>query len=71
MSIYFAGPKSSRERVKVELNLSNHARKADLKNAKGVDTSKLTKKVNLANLKPNVDKLYIDKMKNLPTNKPI
>ena len=39
MSEYFPKPKSLGENVKVELNLSNYATKADLKNATGVDTS--------------------------------
>ena len=68
MSEYFLDPKSLRERVKVELDLSNYATKADLRNATAVDTSKLAKKVDLANLKSNVDKLDIDKLKNVPTN---
>ena len=61
-------PKSSGGRVKVELDLSNYAKKADLKNATGVDTSKFAKKVGLASLRSNVDKLDIDKIKNVPTN---
>ena len=65
---YFSEPKSSGGRVKVELDLSNYATKADLKNATGVDTSKFAKKVDLASLKSNVDKLDIDKLKNVPTN---
>ena len=52
----------------VELYLSNYATKANLKNATGVDTSKIAKKVDLASLKFNVDKLEIDKLKNVPTN---
>ena len=47
--------------MKVELDLPNYATKADLKNAAGVDTSKFAKKVDLANLKSDVDKLDIDK----------
>ena len=43
MSEYFPEPKSLVGRVKVELYLSNYATKADLKNATGVDTSKLLK----------------------------
>ena len=35
--------KSSRERVKVELDLSNYVKKADLKNVAGVETSKFAK----------------------------
>ena len=37
MSEYFGEPKSLGERVKVELDWSNYATKADLKNATGVD----------------------------------
>ena len=54
--------------MRVELDMSNYATKADLKNTTGVDTSKFAKKVVLANLKSNVDKLDIDKLKNVPTN---
>ena len=56
MSEYFPEPKYSRGRVKVELGLSNYATKAALKNTTGVDTSKFTRKVDLASLKSNVDK---------------
>ena len=54
--------------MKAELDLSNYATKADLKNAAGVDTSQFARKVDLANLKSNVDKLEIDKLKNVPNN---
>ena len=63
MSEYFTEPKSLGGRLKVELDLSKYATKTDLKNATGVDTPKFAKKVDLANLKPNVDQLNIDKMK--------
>ena len=43
MSEYFPEPKSSGERVKIELDLSNYATKADLRNATVVD--KFTKKL--------------------------
>ena len=52
----------------VELDLSNYPTKADLKTAAGVDTLKFAKKVDLVNLKSNVDKLDIDKLKHVPTN---
>ena len=55
-------------KVKVELDLSNYGTKTDLKNAAAVDTSSFAKKVDLANLKTDVDKLDIDKLKNTPTN---
>ena len=68
MSGYFPEPKHSGGRVKVKLDSSNYAIKAGLKNATGVDTSKLAKKLNLASLKSNVDKLDIDNLKNVPSN---
>ena len=68
MSEYFPELKSSGRRVKVELDLSNYATKADLKNATGVDTWKFVKKIDLANLKSDLDQLDIDKFKNVPTN---
>ena len=46
--------------------LSNYATKSDLKNATGIDTSGFAKKDNLAKLKPAVDELDIDKLKNEP-----
>ena len=48
--------------VKVELDLSNYATKADLKNATGVDTLKFAKKVDLASLKSEIDKFDIGKL---------
>ena len=67
MSEYFPEPKSFGGRVKVELDFSNYLTKTNLKNATGVDTSSFAKNVNLANLKSDVDKLNIDKLKNVPT----
>ena len=63
MKGYFPEPKSLGEGVKVDLDLSNYATKADLKNATGVDTSKFAKKLDSADLKSNFDKLDIDKLK--------
>ena len=60
MSEYFPEPKLSGVKVKVELDLPNYA-----KNTTGVGTSKSAKKVDLASLKTNVDKLDIDKLKNV------
>ena len=54
--------------MKVELDLSSYATEADFKNATGFDTSKFAKKVDLAHLNSNLDKLDIDKLKNGPTN---
>ena len=74
MSEYFPEPKSSSGTVEIELDLSNYATKSNLKHATGVDTSKLAKKVDLAKVdltirfQSNVDKLDIDKSKNVPSN---
>ena len=67
MSEYFPEPKSL-GKVKVESDLSNHATRTDIKNATGIDTSSFAKKVDLASLKSDVDKLHIDNVKNIPTN---
>ena len=68
MSEYFPQPKSLGGRMMVESELPNYATKAGLKNAIFVDMSKLAKKVDLAYLKSNVDKLNINKLKNVRTN---
>ena len=68
MSEYFPEPKSSGGRIKVELDWSNYATKTDLKNATGVDNSSFAKKVDLASLKSDAEKLDIDKLKNIPIN---
>ena len=47
--------------------MSNYVTKKDLKNAIGVDTSSFPKKTDLANLKFDVDKLGIGKLKNIPS----
>ena len=62
MSEYFQKPKSLEVNVKVELDLSNYATKSDLKNV-----AKFTKKVELASLKSEVDKLDTDKLEKVPT----
>ena len=46
--------KSLGGRVKVELDLSKKATKAELKNTTGTDISKLDKKIDLASLKSNL-----------------
>ena len=68
MNEYFPKPKSLGANVKVELYLSKYTTKADFKNAIGVDTSDFAKKNDLTNLKSDVDKLDIDKLKNVSTN---
>ena len=62
ISEYFPKSKSFGANVKIELDLSNYA----TKNVTGGDTSSFTKSTDLANLKSDVDKLDIDKLKNVP-----
>ena len=53
--------------MKVVLDLSNYATEA-FKNATCSDISKFAKMIDLASLKPNVHKLGIDKIKNVPSD---
>ena len=48
--------------INLKVDLSNYATKNDLKNVTRVDTSSFALKTNLAGLKPEVDKLDIDKL---------
>ena len=54
--------------INVKVDLSNYATKNDIKNITHVDTSSFALKTNVANLKTEVDKLDIDKLKGLPNN---
>ena len=60
--------KSSSNKVKVELDLTNYATKADSKNITHVDVSSFASKTNLAALKTEVDKIDTDKLKTAPTD---
>ena len=57
----------NKKKIEFESDLSNYATKSDLKKTPGVDTSHFAKKVDLASLKSDVDKLDIDKLKNVPS----
>ena len=67
MSQYFSKPYEPFSRdINVKIDLSNYARKTDIKNISHVDTSSSTLKTNLLSLKTEVDQLDIDKLKGLP-----
>ena len=69
MSQYFPKPyEPFGADINVYVDLSNYATKADIKNIWHVDTSRFALKINLANLKTEVDKLDIDKLVLVPTN---
>ena len=63
MSKYFPKPFAN-----VKLDLSNYATKKDVRNITHVDTSSFALKTNVANLKTEVDKFDIDKLRSLPNN---
>ena len=63
MSEYFPTSQSLGVNVKVELDLSNYARKGDLKDTAGVDISKFSEKIDLESWKSELDKLDIDHYK--------
>ena len=54
--------------INVKVDLSNYVTKDDIKNITHVDTSSFALKTNLANLKTEVYKLDIDKLRSLPNN---
>ena len=54
--------------ISVKVDLSNYAKKADIKNISHVDTSSFALKTNLTNLKTEVDKLDIDKLVPVPVD---
>ena len=69
MSQYFPKPyEAFSGDINVKVYLSNYATKADIKNILHVDTSSFAFKINLANLKTEVDKLDIDKLVPVPVD---
>ena len=51
-----------KNKINVELDLSDYGTKSDLKNATGFNTSKFAKEADLASLKSDVDRLDIDEL---------
>ena len=54
--------------ISVTVDLSNYATKHDIKNITHLDTSSFALKINLANLKTEVDKFDIDKLATVPVD---
>ena len=63
---YIPPYRSSGGNIKVKLDLSDYAAKPDLKNVTNVDVSSFPSKLNLPNLKTEVDKLGIAKLPPIP-----
>ena len=59
---------SHKENIKIKIDLSNYATKADIKNITHVHTSDFALKTNLSSLKIEVDKLDIDQLVPVPTD---
>ena len=70
MSQYFPKPFNSHfgDNIKIKIDLSNYATKADIKNISHVNTSSFGLKTNLSNLKTEFDKLDIDKLAPIPAD---
>ena len=68
MSQHFPPYRSSGRNIKVELDLSNYAKKTALKNVIHVDVSSFGSKINLASLKTEVDKIDVDELKTVPVD---
>ena len=69
MSQYFPKPyQPFGGNINVRVDLSNSTTKDDIKNVTHVDTSSFALKTNLANLKSEVDKLDVNKLKAIPTD---
>ena len=68
MSKYFPPYNNSKEKIKVELDLSNYTTKNDVKYITHVDVSSFASKTNLAALKTEVDQLDTDKLKTTPAD---
>ena len=52
--------------IYVKVDLTNYTIKTELKNATVINTSDLALKSNLAKLKAEVDKIYVDKLTTIP-----
>ena len=63
---YYPPYRTSRNDIKVKLDLANYATKDDVKNITHVDVSSFASKTNFAALKTEVDKLDTDKLKTTP-----
>ena len=68
MSQYFPPCNNSSENIKVELDLSNYTTIKDINDINHVDVSGFASKTNLAALKTEVDKIYVDKLKTVPVD---
>ena len=65
---FFPPDSHSKNKIEVDLDLSNYATKSELKNVIGFDASEFDKKTCLAKLKSEVEELDVDRLKNVPSS---
>ena len=65
---YYPTYRSSRNNIKVKLDLSNYATKDNVKDITHVDVSSFASKTNLAALKTEAGKIDTDKLKTTPAD---
>ena len=68
MNTFLSHLEITEKNIKIKVDPSNSSTKNDLKNITHIDTSSFASKINLANLKTEVDKLDIDKLVPLPAD---
>ena len=66
--LLYKNEQSFGKNIKVKVDLSNYATKAEIKNISNVDTSSFELKIIFANLKTEVNKLDIDKLVPVPND---
>ena len=60
---YFLESTANKNKIEIELDLSDYATEPNLKNAIRIDISQFAKKYDLANLKSDFDKLDLENLK--------
>ena len=68
VSYFLESYSHNKSKIRVELDLSSYATKSDLQKVTSINTSKFTKKVDLGNLKSDVNDLVIDNLKTVPVD---
>ena len=68
MNFYPQPDSYSRNKIKIELELSNYATKSDLKWETDINASEFAKKADLASLKSKINKIDIDELETVLTN---
>ena len=68
MSCFLEQYTGSKNKIKVQLDLSDYVTKSDLENLTDLSKSKLARKTDLASLKLDIDKLDVDKLERVPSS---